>query len=427
MCDRDKRSTLNAQRPTFNTWDSIFEVRRWAFDVFCFKVKRKRIVVMGFMGSMPIAGVIWQHLHYIVGLQRLGHDVYYIEDSARLPYNPETFEVNNEFDYAARLFERLAPEFGFQNRWAFCARYLNGNPTAGQPLKKIRQLYREADAILNICGAQELNDDLLQSDRILYIESDPGVEQIRVDQDVRSTKSYLDRHHALFTFGENVGTKIFPVPTHGFKWLPTRQPVVTDFWKTNRSPPRAAVFTSVANWSTSGLKDITWRRQKYLWSKSREFLRFISAPRKCGETFELATNIKDAKTRASFLRNGWRLRSPLQLSVDYWLYRDYVHRSKGEFTVAKDQYVRLNTGWFSDRSACYLAAGRPVIIQQSGFTQHYGGGGGLFAFASVNEIVEAVKTINADYTKQSRAARTVAREIFGAESVLKSLLDRAAI
>jgi hypothetical protein len=390
-------------------------------------MKRKRIVVMGFMGSMPIAGVIWQHLHYIVGLQRLGHEVYYIEDSARLPYNPETFEVNNEFDYAARLFERLAREFGFQNRWAFCARYLKGHPTAGQPLKKIRRLYREADAILNICGAQELNDDLLQSDRILYIESDPGVEQIRVDQDVKSTISYLSRHRALFTFGENVGTKTFPVPTHGLKWLPTRQPVVTDFWKTNRSPPRAAVLTSVANWSTSGLKDITWRGRKYLWSKSREFLRFISAPRKCGEIFELATNIKDAKTRARFLRNGWRLRSPLQLSVDYWLYRDYVCRSKGEFTVAKDQYVRLNTGWFSDRSACYLAAGRPVIIQQSGFTQHYGNGGGLFAFASINEIVEAVKAINADYTKQSRAAQTVAREIFEAETVLKSLLDRAAI
>jgi hypothetical protein len=98
-------------------------------------MKRKRIVVMGFMGSCPIAGVIWQHIHYVVGLQRLGHTVYYIEDSARLPYNPETFEVNNEFDYAARLLNRLSREFGFKNRWAFCARYLAGNPTAGLPLK----------------------------------------------------------------------------------------------------------------------------------------------------------------------------------------------------------------------------------------------------------------------------------------------------
>ena len=245
-----------------------------------FLMKRKRIVVMGFMGSMPIAGVIWQHIHYIVGLQRLGHDVYYIEDSARIPYNPETFEVTNEFDYAGWLLSRLAQEFGFKNRWAFCARYLSRNPTAGLPLKAIRQLYREADAILNICGTQEFNDDLLVSNRILYIESDPGVEQIKIDKRVRSTIEYLRRHRALFTFGENVGTKMFPVPLHGFKWLPTRQPVVTDFWKTNRAPSRTAVFTSIANWSTSGLKDITWRGSKYLWSKSREFLRFIAAPKK---------------------------------------------------------------------------------------------------------------------------------------------------
>ena len=390
-------------------------------------MKRKRIVVMGFMGSCPIAGVVWQHIHYVVGLQRLGHDVYYIEDSARLPYNPETFEVNNEFDYAARLLNRLSREFGFKNRWAFCARYLPGNPTAGLPLRRIRQLYRDADAILNICGAQEFNDDLLVSDRILYIESDPGVEQIKIDKGVRATIDYLRRHRALFTFGENVGTTGFPVPTHGFKWLPTRQPVATDLWKTQRAPPRAAVFTSVANWSTSGLKDITWRGDKYLWSKSREFLRFISAPKKSGETFELATNIEDEKTRAKFLRSGWRLHSPLQLSVDYWLYHDYIRRSKGEFTVAKDQYIRLNTGWFSDRSACYLAAGRPVIIQETGFTKIYGGKAGLLSFRSLSEIVDAVKIINADYAKHSRAARTLAREFFEAENVLKSILDRAGI
>ena len=139
--------------------------------------------------------------------------------------------------------------------------------------------------------------------------------------------------------------------------------------ETARSPSRAAVFTTIANWSTSGLKDITWRGKKYLWSKSREFLRFVSAPKEAGETFEMATNIDDAKTRRKFERNGWRLTSPLQMSVDYWLYRDYIQRSKGEFTVAKDQYVRLNTGWFSDRSACYLAAGRLVITQETGFTK----------------------------------------------------------
>jgi hypothetical protein len=187
------------------------------------------------------------------------------------------------------------------------------------------------------------------------------------------------------------------------------------------------VFTTVANWSTSGLKDIAWRGKKYLWSKSREFLRFVSAPKEAGEEFEMATNIGDPKTHRKFEQNSWRLTSPLQMSVDYWLYRDYIQRSKGEFTVAKDQYVRLNTGWFSDRSACYLAAGRPVITQETGFTKNYGGKKGLLSFRTVDEVADAVKKINADYAKHSRAARDVAREVFEAHSVLESVLDRAGV
>jgi hypothetical protein len=202
---------------------------------------------------------------------------------------------------------------------------------------------------------------------------------------------------------------------------------VTDFWRTKHSPSRAAVFTTVANWSTSGLKDISWRKRKYLWSKSREFLRFISAPKNAGETFEMATNIEDTATRKEFERNGWRLRCPLQMSVDYWLYRNYIQRSKGEFTVAKDQYVRLNSGWFSDRSACYLAAGRPVVTQETGFTKLYGGRAGLLSFQSLDEVADAVKGINRDYVKHSRAARDIAREFFEAEKVVKSILDRAGI
>ena len=389
-------------------------------------MKRKKLVVMGFMAGCPVAGVIWQHIHYIVGLQRLGHDVYYIEDSARYPYDPEALSFTNGFGYAARLLGRLASEFGFEHRWAFCARYEADLPTAGLSLKQIRRLYRDADATLNVCGAQEINDDLLVSDGMLYVESDPAVEQIKVDQGNAATIEYLRRHRKLFTFGENVGGDDFPVPKHGFEWLPTRQPVVLDFWNSGRAPAADALFTSVANWNTRG-KDMTWRGDTYLGSKAREFLRFISAPRKAGERFELASGIGDAKTRDRFARNNWQLRDPADISDDFKLYRRYIQRSKAEFTVAKDQYVRLRTGWFSDRSACYLAAGRPVIMQETGFTDHYGGEAGLFAFSSIGEIVDAVEMIKKDYAKHSRAARAVAREIFDAEKVLRSLLERAGI
>ena len=390
-------------------------------------MKRKKIVVMGFTAGCPIAGVIWQHVHYIVGLQRLGHDVYYIEDSARLPYNPLTWEVNEDYSYAAEVLARLAAQFGFQGRWSYCARYLPGTPCAGMPKSEIVRLYREADAILNVCGSQEFNEDLLGNDRILYVESDPGVEQIKVDTGELGTVDYLAKHRALFTFGENVGGSDFPVPLHGRNWFPTRQPVVTDFWKTAGPPPAGAVYTSIANWNTSGKKDIVWRGDTYLWSKSLEFLKFSDAPRCVGEPFELATDIKDNATRELFLRNGWRFVSPHPISVDWDAYVRYIQDSRGEFTVAKDQYVRLNTGWFSDRSACYLAAGRPVITQETGFTKFYGGREGLFAFSTMDEVGEAVREIAADYPKHSQAALEIAREVFEAEKVLADLLNRAGV
>ncbi len=390
-------------------------------------MRRKKIVVMGFMAGCPIAGVVWQHIHYIAGLQRLGHEVYYLEDSARYPYNPRTWETLPDFTYAAETLARLAAEFNFEGRWSFCARYLQPFETAGLPYSRIVELYREADAILNVCGSQEFNDDLLQSDRIIYVESDPGLEQIRVDSGDEGTLEEMLRHCALFTFGENVGTDLFPVPSHGFRWLPTRQPVVTDFWKTESGPPPGALLSSVANWNTSGLKDIEWRGEKYLWSKSLEFLKFIEAPRVSGEKFELATTIRDAEIRERFLANDWRLVEPDPVSNDHHDYRAYLQRAKGEFTAAKDQYVRLNTAWFSDRSACYLAAGRPVITQETGFTRLYGGRHGLFAFRSLEEIAEAVRAINADYARHSRAAFEVAAEYFEATKVIGSMLERAGV
>jgi hypothetical protein len=387
---------------------------------------RKRILVMGFMANIPIAGVVWQHIHYIVGLQRLGHEVYYIEDSSSLPYDPTTHDVDNDYQYALDKLARLATQFGFEGRWAFCPRYLPGDLCFGLGRSRLLELYRTADAILNICGAQELNADVRQSERIIYVESDPGLEQIRVDKGDEAALGYLSKHRTLFTFGENIGAGS-PIPTHQFQWLPTRQPIVTDFWKTEGPPPPGAIFTSVANWNTGGLKDIEWRGEKYLWSKSLEFLKFIEAPERAGEAFELATNLTDPPTRANLCQHGWKLADPDAISIHHDLYRRYLQDSKGEFTPAKDQYVRLETGWFSDRTACYLAAGRPAITQETGFTRHYGGGAGLFAFRTLEEIAEAVRAINGDYGAHCRAAYEIAVEYFEATKVLASLLERAGV
>jgi hypothetical protein len=390
-------------------------------------MQKKKIIVMGFMAGCPIAGVVWQHVHYIVGLQRLGHEVYYIEDSARLPYDPVAYEVNESYRYAAKILDQLAREFGFEGRWAYCARYLKTPECAGLPLSKVRELYLEADAILNVCGAQEMNEDLLKSDRMIYVESDPGVEQMKIDNDGGRVPEYLKQHHALFTFGELVGTPDFAVPTHGVRWLPTRQPVVTDFWRTDGAPRPGARFTSVANWNTSGRKDVVWRGSNYLWSKSLEFLKFVEAPARSGEPFELATEIKDEHALKRFQSNQWELTDPNPISIHMHQYCDYLRGSKGEFTVAKDQYVRLNTGWFSDRTACYLACGRPAITQETLFTKMYGGEKGLLAFKTLEDIAEAVRSINLDYAAHCKAAYEIAAEVFEATKVLDSLLKRAGI
>ena len=380
------------------------------------------------MANCPIAGVVWQHIHYIVGLQRLGHEVYYVEDTSRIPYDPVRQTPTEDYSYAAEILARLATEFGFEGRWAFSPRYKSPAETAGLSRSFLDTLYAEADALLNICGSHELNDDLLRSERIIYVESDPAVEQIKVDQGDAATIAFLQRHCARFTFGESIGQAEFPVPLHGIEWLPTRQPVVTDFWRagsTTAAPD--ARFTSIANLATGGKKDIVWRGESYLWSKLPEFARFRRTPELAGEAFELATSFKDRALDEQFRASNWRIVSPDEISVDYRSYVEYIRGSRGEFTVAKDQYVRLHTGWFSDRSACYLAAGRPVVTQETGFTRFYGGKEGLLAFRSVDEAAEAVRLIRENYAAHCRGAAEIAREFFEAETVLRSLLDRAGV
>jgi hypothetical protein len=190
-----------------------------------------------------------------------------------------------------------------------------------------------------------------------------------------------------------------------------------DHWESG--PPSRDQFTTVANWKQNG--EIHFQGERYYWSKDREFMKVIDLPSRISQPIELAMGVGD-DVRQMLNSHGWQVVNAHDFTTDPWSYRDYVGSSRGEFSVAKDQNVRLRSGWFSERSACYLAAGRPVITQDTGFGTVLPTGDGLFAFNTTDDIVAAFEKIRADYPAQSRAARMIAEEHFKAETVMAKLL-----
>jgi hypothetical protein len=290
--------------------------------------------------------------------------------------------------------------------------------------EQILRLYREADAFLNVTGAQEIREEHLSCPRRIYVESDPFASQVKVAQSDEQTITTLEAHDTLFSFGENLGAPDCDVPVERFQWLPTRQPVALDLWDT---PLRSggAEYNTITTWHNKG-KNIVHEGDTYYWTKDREFEKFLDLPRQRPVPFELAAGV-DPDVRNMLREHGWQQVHSVEISSDINRYRDYIQQSRGEFTVARDQYVRPHTGWFSDRSACYLAAGRPVITQETGFSKFLPTGKGLFAFTTMDDVLAAVDAIESDYQGNCRAAREIAAEYFAAEKVVGRLMERAGL
>lgn len=395
--------------------------------------KKSRVVVLGIMGRTPYAGVAWQVLHYLEGFRRLGHDVYYVEDTGDWPYDPEQNTITGDYCYTVNYIAGLMAWCGLPDRWAYRAA-AQGGRTFGLSESETSRLFQQADAILNLCGATVLRDKHLRVPVRIYLETDPGLPQIEVAQGRQSTTDLLSAHTHHFTFGENLRAPDCGVPTGPFDYCPTRQPVILDWWtspvrvspKEHRPVPPNFRFTTISSWKQSG-KDAEWNGETYIWSKHLEFLKFIDLPRRTCQPLELALACGDAGVIRSLTAHDWRIVDALALSKHILPYRDYILGSRGEFTVAKDQYVRLRTGWFSDRSACYLAAGKPVITQDTGFGSILPTGRGLFAFRTMAQILEILGQINADYDVHAHAAREIAQEFFAAERVLGRLIEQAGL
>ena len=387
------------------------------------KTGKGKIIVFGILFWYPLAGVTYQFLHYLIGLRRLGYDPYYVEDSGRWIYDPRLNDLSPDATYNVSVIAPILERYGFAGRWLFRGNYPDGQ-CYGLGEEALNTLYRDADAFLNVTGAQEIRPEHLRCPKKIYVETDPVASQIRVAQGDHATISLLEAHDLHFSFGENFGAPDCKVPLARFEWHPTRQPVITDLWNQPGGSAGGA-YTTIGNWHSKG-KDITYENQTYYWSKDREFLKLIDLPLKSSVPFELATNVS-GEQKELLEKNHWRVTDGTEISNSIDAYRSYIQQSRGEFTVAKDQNIRLRSGWFSDRGACYLAAGRPVINQETGFSALLPTGRGLFSFDTMDDILAAVECIEADYEGNCRAAREIAEEYFRAEKVLASLLERAGL
>jgi GT2 family glycosyltransferase len=382
--------------------------------------KRRKVVVLGMMTKMPVAGVVWQTMHYVLGLERLGCEAYYVETHARTPSMLMRREDDESSLLAANFIARTLRRFDLGDRWALRALHDDGR-CYGMSDRELERLIASAELLINLHGGTEPLPELAATGRLVYVETDPVQLQLELHADRKETIEFLEPHCAFFTFGENIGKPGCGLPApKQFDFHPTRQPVVLDLWADLSAGPGRA-FTSIGNWKQHW-RDVTFRGETYTWSKHREFLKFIDLPERSGRAFELALSSLDEPDRQLLERRGWRVRQALEFSEDLDAYRGYIAASRGEFTVAKDQNVRLRTGWFSDRAATYLAAGRPVITQETGFSNVLPTGAGLFPFVDMDDALRALEEIEDDYPRHCAAAEEVANECFAHDGVLGRLL-----
>jgi hypothetical protein len=256
------------------------------------------------------------------------------------------------------------------------------------------------------------------------VDTDPVYEQIKYAKADLAARAYLDAHTDFFTYGENVGGPGWIVPLCGIPWKPTRPPVVLDLWP--EAPGQPECFSTIATWENKG-KDIAFGGESYVWSKHVNFMRFLDLPQRTQQCFTMAMLPPSAEVETMVSDQGWKLIDPRPISATLDDYGDFIRSSRGEFTVAKDIYVRPKSGWFSDRSVCYPASGRPVVTMATGFSRFYPVGEGLFEYADTAGAVAAIGAIGADYQRHAKAARRLAAEFFASDRVVGTMMDEVGL
>ncbi|RPI55901.1 MAG: glycosyltransferase family 1 protein [Acidobacteria bacterium] len=370
-----------------------------------------KILFAGIIARYPFGGVTWCSLMYLLGLRALGHEVFYIEDTGECIYDAERNTMSLDPSYGTRYIQSALEPFGFGNRWSF-VNYDGAH--FGASHETVRTYCAEADLFVNLSGGSWCwRDEYARIPRRVFIDSDPVFTQLAIAKGVSWYCDFFRGFDRLFTFGANIGTPHSDVPTGGLAWHKTWQPIITDLWQTD-APPTRDRFTTVMTWKTESFEDVDG-------NKDREFVRFLDLPRRTTKRFELAVNGPLGLLR----EHGWQPIEAMSVSRSLWDYREFIQTSKAEFGVAKHAYVTHRSGWFSDRTECYMAAGRPALVQETGWSAHLPSGTGLLSFSTLDEALAGLERIERDYAVQARAAHEIARECFDASRVLPRFLERA--
>ena len=370
-----------------------------------------KIVFAGIIARYPFGGVTWCSLMYLLGLRALGHEVLYIEDTGECIYDPEQDARSLDPSYGTRyIHDALAP-FGLGDRWSF----VNYDGVHhGLSKETVRAYCADAELFINLSGGTWFwRDEYARIPRRVFVDSDPVFTQLAIAKGESWYVEYFRGFDRLFTFGANIGTPACDVPTSGFTWHKTWQPIVTELWQTT-APPAPPRFTTVMTWRTESFTDVDG-------NKDRELARFLDLPRRTSQPIELAIN----GPRDLLQEHGWTTVDAMRVSRSLWDYRAFIQDSKGEFGIAKHAYVARRSGWFSDRTACYLAAGRPAVVQDTGWSAHLPVGTGLVPFSTADEAVEALDRLDDDYPRHAERAREIARECFDVAQVLPRFMETA--
>lgn len=373
-------------------------------------------VVVGFVVKSPVAGMAAYNFHYIAGLRDLGYEVHYVErlNTPDECYDPGRDAFGDDPGYGLAWLRdtarRLPP---LATSWTLIDR--NGKHH-GMGRLELRGILDEAEFVLTLADPTWF-DDLERCARRAFVDGDPLFTQAAMLDPASRTSSVLAHYPTLFTYWTRQNAKDTTVPAAGRHWLSTRPVVATSLWSPKPTPPGAPV-TTVMNWRAWSDVEVEGRSYGH---KDREFERLIGLPRRAAHRFALAVGGPAPKERLA--SNGWELADPISATRTIESYREFIDGSYADLGIAKHAYVASRSGWFSDRSLCYLASGRPVLHQDTGFRDWLKTKDGVFAFSDIDDVISALERIDRDYERHAKAARAIAEREFEASSVIGQMLD----